>query len=475
MTQFCCWHCRRLGLAKKPLNHPSFYPQQCFNPSVESKVLNFAQQQHPELQLFAVTTPAGYYDGPLVTASTGALRRGAVCAWQPEQVEHLAADDEMLADQQHAPAAGEAGAPAVAAMLASSTAAGELSILPLQHLTFGSSLDNTSSSLLQQHMLPLVDGRLWLPHAQLRAEGPASQQQQPTPDDSNSEMMAIMADILAEEDSTPAADVGACPDAAMESLTQLLLQPLQQQQQGSPHYADVSVSGAATPAGSDVSGSVGAAAAVPKHLLAAASSSESSQLLAAAGAASNSNAQLPQQQQQQRNSPLALSCCGEVVLFIDTSSTHLLRLYAKLTANSQLETGLLAVQWVSRVRRSLYAPHKASSSSGSPPPPPPPSVRAAVMHTSASLVSLAASGSAALPAAAGAECVPSSWDHLCGVVEGLLQELMTLRGLCTGLSAGERLSSNMLQAWQRQLQAQASTHVGQAVAALLGGVLDGCH
>jgi hypothetical protein len=55
-----------------------------------------------------------------------------------------------------------------------------------------------------------------------------------------------------------------------------------------------------------------------------------------------------------------------------------------------------------------------------------------------------------------------------------MQELMTLRNLYTGLSAGEGLSSSMLQAFQGQLQAQASTQVGQAVAALLGGVLGGC-
>jgi hypothetical protein len=388
---------------------------------------------------------------------------GSVGVWQP--LEHVSAIGKILAEQQLQHAAGTG-------MLAPTAAAEDLSMLPLQQLAFGTSLNNTSSALLSQHvlavdMLPPVNGQLWPPLAQPVAEG-LPRQQQPAPDEDNSEMMAIMADILAEEDSEVSADVGACPDAAMESLTQLLLlqkQPLQKQQ-SHPGVVGASVSGAATPAGSDVSGSIETVAENPGQLLAAASSSDSSQLIPAAAAALG-NAQ--PRQQQQHGDLLALSCCREVVLFIDVFTTHLLQLYTELTAHNQQVTGLLAVQWVSGVRMSLYAPRAASSSSGSPPPPP--SVRAAVMLTSASLVSLAASGTAALQAA-GTERVSWSWDHLVLVVEGLMKELMTLRGLYSGCPAGEGLGSSVLQAFQGQLQAQASTDVGQAVAALFNVVLD---
>jgi hypothetical protein len=177
----------------------------------------------------------------------------------------------------------------------------------------------------------------------------------------------------------------------------------------------------------------------------------------------------------------SLSSCGEVVLFVDVTTKRMLQLYTQLTANNMQHAGLTAIQWMSDVRLGLTAP--GYSTPGSSPEIAgecsslngaglPYAVQAAVLHTCSSLVAVAAGGSADM---AGGLAGSSSFSScfLVAVLEQAMKVLMALRGLCAGLCPSLGLNSSMLQAFQGQLQAHASTQVGQAVAAVLGWVLMG--
>jgi hypothetical protein len=177
----------------------------------------------------------------------------------------------------------------------------------------------------------------------------------------------------------------------------------------------------------------------------------------------------------------SLSSCGEVVLFVDVTTKLMLQLYTQLTANNLQHAGLTAIQWMSDVRFSLTAP--GYSTPGSSPDIAgecssfdgaglPYDVQAAVLHTCSSLVAVAAGGSADMTGGVTGSCSLSSC-FLVAVLEQVLKVMMALRGLCAGFCPSLALSSSMLQAFQGQLQAQASTQVGQAVAALLAWVLMG--
>jgi hypothetical protein len=177
----------------------------------------------------------------------------------------------------------------------------------------------------------------------------------------------------------------------------------------------------------------------------------------------------------------SLASCGEVVLFVDITTKLMLQLYTQLTAHNMQHAGLTAIQWMSDARLSLTAPSYSTAgrspeitgecnsfnSAGLPS-----GMQAAVLHTCSSLVAVAAGGSADMTGGLHGMCSFSSC-FLVAVLEQVLKVLMALRGLCAGFCPSLGLSSSMLQAFQGQLQAQASTQVGQAVAALLGWVLMG--
>lgn len=164
---------------------------------------------------------------------------------------------------------------------------------------------------------------------------------------------------------------------------------------------------------------------------------------------------------------LVLTNCGEVVLFVDISTQHMLQLYTTLAALQPQHAGMAAITWMAGVRSSLSTACASSSSAGagavlSA------SVAPAVLHTCASLVAVGAADVQDTAAAGQSFC----WSFLLPVLEQVMGALMSLRTLCAAFHPMQGFSSDMQHAWQRQLQGTTSTQEGPAVAAVLNWLVD---
>ena len=150
---------------------------------------------------------------------------------------------------------------------------------------------------------------------------------------------------------------------------------------------------------------------------------------------------------QQPLSLAALGSVGELVLFVDTSVLHLTQLYSMcmlLAASGQQHAGMVAIEWVIRVRAYL-----SSSSSD---------VSAIVAHMVMRLCSTL------IAIAAGPYAGSFNSVFLVVMLEQLLMALLGLRALCTDPQAVPAQSpGSIVQAWLLQLQAGADTGLGLVV------------
>lgn len=180
-------------------------------------------------------------------------------------------------------------------------------------------------------------------------------------------------------------------------------------------------------------------------------------------------------QQQQASYRAPLVSMGDLVLFVDTSVSHLSQLYRTCTllaAHGQQHAGTVTINWVADVRSRVCADSSSSSGSshgsggdggGGGSGTADGRVRPAVLHLCTSLLAVAAN------ADAGSQVAPFDCEFLVLVLEQLIRALMDLRALDTGPPHAARgLITNSLQAWWLQLQAKAGTCVGQAVLQLMG-------
>lgn len=157
-----------------------------------------------------------------------------------------------------------------------------------------------------------------------------------------------------------------------------------------------------------------------------------------------------------------LTSCGEVVLFVDISTQHMLQLYTTLAALQPQHAGVAAITWMAGVRSGLSTAGASSSGTGAGTVLPA-SVAPAVLHTWASLAAVGAAD-VQHTAAAGQ---PFCWSFLLPVLEQVMGALMSLRTLCAAFHPMQGFSSDTQHAWQCQLQATTSTREGPAVAAVL--------
>lgn len=195
-------------------------------------------------------------------------------------------------------------------------------------------------------------------------------------------------------------------------------------------------------------------------------------------ASANGGRTAPEPQQAQAQLPCLVSY-GEVVLFVDVTTKLMLQLYTQLTANSMQHAGLTAIQWMADVRINLGAP--SPTTPGSSPSPSagvggtgaaglPAAVHAAVLHTCSSLVSVGAgSGPDMVASLSGGGSFSSCF--LVTVLEQVMKALMSLRSMCSVCCPTQAMCPSVVTAMQGQLQAQSDTHEGQAVIALLGWLL----
>lgn len=310
-------------------------------------------------------------------------------------------------------------------------------------------------------------------HEQVLAPQPHRQQPVDAATDDVRVMLALLAEILAEDEVQDPEALG----AVAVSQPQLQEQPYLQQHGCSAGYPAAPAASylQAGPAGSPSTPVTQGSPTYSMGQQAAASSAAHHQqhYALAAGPISGDppqQAMLP-----------SLSSCGEVVLFVDVTTKLMLQLYTQLTANTMQHAGLTAIQWMSDVRMSLSTP--GFNTPGSSPSLSgdcsfgaaglPFSVQCAVLHTCSSLVAVGAGGSADM--SVGMAGSPFSSCFLVAVLEQVMKVLMSLRSLCAASCPSQGLSSAVLQLWQSQLQAQASTQVGQAVAALLGWVVSAAY
>jgi hypothetical protein len=142
----------------------------------------------------------------------------------------------------------------------------------------------------------------------------------------------------------------------------------------------------------------------------------------------------------------ALGSAGELVLFVDTSVLHLTQLYSMcmlLAASGQQHAGMVAIEWVTRVRAYLSSSSDVSSI-----------VAHMVMRLCSTLIEMAAG-----PYAGSFNSV-----FLVVMLEQLLMALLGLRALCTAPQGAPAQSpGSIVHAWLLQLQAGAGTGLGLVV------------
>lgn len=195
-------------------------------------------------------------------------------------------------------------------------------------------------------------------------------------------------------------------------------------------------------------------------------------------ASANGGRTAPEPQQAQAQLPCLVSY-GEVVLFVDVTTKLMLQLYTQLTASSMQHAGLTAIQWMADVRINLgvpgpntpgNSPSLSAGVGGTGVAGLPAAVHAAVLHTCSSLVSVGAGSGPDMGASLSGGGTFSSC-FLVTVLEQVMKALMSLRSMCSVCCPTQALCPSVMTAMQGQLQAQNDTREGQAVVALLGWLL----